>query len=123
TILSDVERIATARRHQPRHAVDAIVDVAERARLLAITPDVDLRCARELRRGDLAADRGRRLFASAAPRAERTEDVVEARNARLDRVVLAVVRAQPLRDQLLPAVGVLRLRRIRIVFLEGRRLG
>ena len=68
------------------------------------------RSAGQLGDGDLAAHRGRRLLAAAVPGAERAEDVVEAHDARLEAVVLAVVRAEPLGDQLLPAVGVLRRR-------------
>ena len=64
--------------HQPVDALDAVVDVAERARLLAVAPDLDLDVAGQLRDGHLAADRRRRLLAAAVPGAERPEDVVEA---------------------------------------------
>src|SRR6185503_9183367 len=122
-IRTEIQRLAVVRCHQPLDALEAVADVAERSRLLAVAPDVDLALAGQLRRRHLAAHRRRRLLASAVPGAERTVDVVEAHDARLDPVVLTVMRAEPLCDQLLPAVGVLRLGRVGVFFLQRRHRG
>ena len=78
---------------QPDRAVDAVVDVHERARLLAVAPDLDLVLARQLGGDHLAADRGRRLLAAAVVGAVRPVDVVVARDPGRDAVVLAEVAA------------------------------
>src|SRR5437667_6074821 len=59
-ILAEIERLAEVRAHQSVDALHAVVDVAVRARLLAVTPHVD--DVLVLGQGDLAADRGRRLL-------------------------------------------------------------
>src|SRR3989441_5385169 len=111
TVLPEVDRIAIGGLHQAFEARDAVVDVAERPRLLAVSPDLDLVHARQLRDGHLAAHRGRRLLAPAAPRPERAEDVVEPYDAGVETVVISVVEAETLGHQLLQPVGDLRLRR------------
>ena len=108
---------------QPDRAVGAVVDVHERAGLLAVAPDLDLVLARELGGDDLAADRGRRLLAAAVVGAFRAVDVVVARDAGGDAVVLAVVARHALAEQLLPAVAVLRQGGIGVLFLERGDVG
>src|SRR5262245_738298 len=90
-VLSEIERLAIARLHQPVQAFDAVVYVAERSRLLAVAPDLDLVVTLQPGNGDLAAQCGRRFFAPAIPRAERSKDVVEANDADVEAVVLAVM--------------------------------
>src|SRR5436309_11196029 len=41
-VLAEIERVVISGRHHAREAVEAVVDVAERARLLAVAPDLDL---------------------------------------------------------------------------------
>ena len=108
---------------QPDRAVDAVVDVHERAGLLAVAPDLDLVLARQLGVDHLAADRGRRLLAAAVTGAVRAVDIVVARDPGRDAVVLAEVAAHALAEQLLPAVAVLRHRRIGVLFLERGDVG
>src|SRR5688572_25094437 len=122
-ILAEVERLPAVRRHQTHQPFDAVVDVAERPRLLAVAPNFDVGGASEFRGRDFSAQRRRCLLASAVPRAERSEDVVEPHDARVEAVVLAVVDAQALGDQLLPAVCILRLRRIGIRLLQRLDIG
>src|SRR6266513_3144873 len=86
TVLTEIDRLLIARLHQQPQALDAVVDVAERTRLLAVAPDLDLTRAGQLGAGDLAAHRRRRFLASAVPRAERADDVVEADDAHVDAV-------------------------------------
>src|SRR5688572_11872539 len=99
-------------------ALEAVGDVHERAGLLAVAPDLDLVLAGHLGLDDLAADRGGGLLAAAFPGAERAVDVVEARDARRDLPVLAEVAAHALGEELLPAVAVLRHRRVGVLFLQ-----
>ena len=46
---ADIDRPGEVRAHQPRRALEAFVDIEERAGLLAVAPDLDLAAARELR--------------------------------------------------------------------------
>src|SRR5690349_8041711 len=82
---ADIDRPREIRAHQAKRALDAFVDIEEGARLLAIAPDVD--GAAVARFGDLAAERRRCFLAAALPGPFRTEDVVIARDPRLDAVV------------------------------------
>ena len=108
---------------QPDRAVGAVVDIHERAGLLAVAPDLDLVLARQLGGDHLAADRGRRLLAAAVIGAFGAVDIVVARHPGGDAVVLAVVAGHALAEQLLPAVAVLRHRRIGVLFLERGDVG
>src|SRR6266536_6631537 len=74
----DVERLPVVRPHQAVDALDAVVDVAERAGLPAVPPDLDLVAG--LGQGDLAAHGRRSLLAAAVIGAVRPVDVVEARD-------------------------------------------
>ena len=98
------------RSHQLVDSFDTVIDVAERTGLLAVTPYFDLVISGQLRGGNLATERGWRLFATALLGTIGPEDVVEADDPRFQIVVFAVMGAEPLGDQLFPAVGILRLR-------------
>ena len=90
-ILSEIQRLAVVGRHQPLDPFEAVADIAERSRLLAVAPDIDLALAGELRRRHLVAHRGRRLLAPPVPRPERPVDVVEADDARAASSVLRLM--------------------------------
>src|SRR5205823_3203570 len=68
-ILTEVEWLCTIRPHQPINALEAIIDIAERTRLLTIPPDLHLALTTELRSGDLAAEGSGCFLATALPRA------------------------------------------------------
>src|SRR5262249_6000947 len=119
-VAADVERLDNVARRQLERARGAVVDVHEGAGLLAVAPDLDLVLARQLGGDHLAADRGRRLLAAAVIGAVRAVDVVVARHPRGHAEVLAEVPRHALAEQLLPAVAVLRHRRIGILLLERR---
>ena len=72
---------------------------------------------------DLAAHRRGRLLAPALPRAQRAEDVVEADDTGREVVILAVVAAEELGDELLPPIAVLGLGRKGVLLAQGRHLG
>ena len=122
-ILPQVEGRVVPRAHQAEQPFQAIVDVTERAGLLAVPPDLHLSAARELRPRHLAAQRGGYLLATALPGAERPEDVVKANDPGLDVVLLPIVLAQSLADQLFPTVGILGRCRIGVFFLKRRHRG
>mmetsp|Transcript_8562 Transcript_8562/g.21288 ORF Transcript_8562/g.21288 Transcript_8562/m.21288 type:complete len:419 (+) Transcript_8562:572-1828(+) len=116
---ADVEGLGEVGEHELDDAVDGVVDVAERACLLAVAPHLELRL-----RGDaLAAEGGGGLLAAALPGAEGPVDVVEAADAGLHAEVLAVVDGELLRGELLEAVGVLGLCRPGVGLLEARVVG
>src|SRR5712691_9713564 len=121
TVLTEVERLAKVRPHQPGDALHAVVDVAVGPRLLAIAPHVDHVLL--LGEGDLAADGRRRLLATAVVGPERAEDVVEADRPGLEAEVVGVVAAHPLGVELLPAIAVLGAGRVGVFFLERRDVG
>ena len=110
-------------RHERLGAVHAVIDVHEAPRLLAVAPDLDLTLPRHKRGDHFAADRGRRLFPSAVIGPVRPVDVVIARHARRQSIVLGKMAAHPLAEQLLPAISVLRHRRIRIGLLQRKDIG
>ena len=105
--------------HQPQHALHTVVNEAERARLLPVTPHLKV-SGRSQR---LATEGGGRLLAAALPRAVGTVDVVEAGHAHLDAKVLLVVHTQLLADQLLQAVRVLGLCGPGVALLQRRDIG
>ena len=120
-ILAEVQRLAEARTHEAVDSLDAIVDVAVRAGLQTVAPHLDL--AAVGRQRDLTANRRRRLLATSVVGAERSEDVVEANDARLETEVFLVVAAVALHVELLPAVAILGVGRIRVLLFEGRHVG
>ena len=113
---AEVQRLVVIGVHQPVDALDAVVDVAERPRLLAVAPHLDRRAV--IRERHLPAQRRRRLLAPAVVGAARPVDVVEPHDPRLERELRRVVPAQQLAEQLLPAVGILRGRRERVLLAE-----
>src|SRR5579862_5440356 len=104
------------RPHQPANAFDAIVDVAIRARLRAITPHFDLTAIGG--EGDFAANSGWGFFAAAIVGAEWTEDVVEAGDASFQAEVFGVMSALALAEELLPAIAIFGISGIRVFFFE-----
>ena len=111
---TDVHRLGEVALGETQDALDAIVDVGERARLLTVTPHFDFAFSRR----SLTAERRRRLFATALPRAVRTVNVVESTDARLNTKILLVVLVHFLARELFETVRVLRLRRPRARFLQ-----
>ena len=109
--------------HDAVDAVEAVVDVAERAGLLAVAPDLDAHVAAVLGLEDLAAHRGGRLLATAEPGAVGTVDVVEAGDVGLQAALRPVLLAEHLADELLPAVAALGHGRIGVGLLERDDLG
>jgi hypothetical protein len=109
---AEIERLVEVATHQANDAFYTVIDVAEGAGLRSVAPHLDGPARSDFR--NLSADRRGRLFAPTLPGSERALDVVKADDPRLYPVVFAVVCAEPLGDQLLPAVGILRLRRIGI---------
>src|SRR5262249_55412893 len=71
---ADIERTGQGGAGEGKRALHTLIDIEERTRLLAVAPKFDLAAVAGL--GDLPADRGRRLFAPAAPRAVGAEDIV-----------------------------------------------
>ena len=65
-VAADVQRLGVVGTRQAQDALDAVVDQAERARLLAIAPHLHLTA--DTGHGGLAAKRGRRLLAATLPR-------------------------------------------------------
>src|SRR5208337_1467870 len=90
-LLPEVERLVMVRSHQLVDSLDAVIDVAEGARLRAVAPDFDLASSPQFRVRNLAAECCRRLFATALPGAVRPEHVVETDDTRFHAVVFAVV--------------------------------
>ena len=105
--------------HDQVDAVQAVVDVAERARLAPVAPDLDAQVAAVLGLEDLAAHRGGGLLAAPEPGAVGAVDVVEAGDVGLQAALRPVLLAEHLGDQLLPAVAALGHGRVGIRFLEG----
>src|SRR5688500_14796797 len=122
-VASQIERVGDVACHDRVRAKEAIVDVHEAARLFAVAPDLDLAGSIELRPDDLAANSRRRLLPTAVIGAKGAVDVVIARHARLQAEVFSEVAAHPLAEELLPAIAVLRHRRVRVLFLERDYVG
>ena len=100
---SDVHRPRETRRsHQPQRRVEAFLHEEERSGLKTVAPDIDLAAIRRL--GDLAADRGGRLFAPAGPGAFWPEDVVIARDAAFHAMVAVVGEVDPFGEEFFPTV-------------------
>src|SRR5882757_1343989 len=117
-IRAEVERLSIIRSHDAMNALDAIIDIHERAGLLAIPPYLDL--AGVWSACDLAAHRRRRLFTAAVIGAQRAIYVVEAHNARGETVVFHIILAEFLRVELLEAITFFRLRGKRVLLAQRR---
>ena len=66
-VLAEIQRLVVIGSHQTEEALHAVVDVTERSRLLAVSPDLNFRIARQFRNGDLATQSGRCFFTAALP--------------------------------------------------------
>src|SRR5579872_22187 len=117
---SQVERFNHVRVHDHLRALEAIVDVHEAARLVAVTPDRNFRVAFRLCLNYLAADSSRSFFAATRPRSVWTINVVIPRHPRTKTVIFAEVTAHALGKEFLPSVTVLGIGRIRIFFSQSR---
>ncbi len=81
---ANVDRLAHIAAHQSQHTLHAVVDEAEGARLLAVTPHLKHIAAHN----GLATERCWGLFATTLPSTVRAVDVVEATEAELNAKVL-----------------------------------
>src|SRR5262249_16936344 len=106
-VRAEVERASIVRSHDAMNTFDAIVDVHERAGLPAVSPDLDR--AWTLGARDLSAHRRRCLFTTAIVGAERSVNILEAHDTRVEAVVFHVVLAEFLSVELFEAVTLLRL--------------
>src|SRR5207245_11394861 len=79
---AEVDRLLDPAVHDPIDATDAVIDVHEAARLVALAPDLNLVVATKLCLDDLAANGSGRLLPAAVPSAVRAVDVVETAAAR-----------------------------------------
>src|SRR5690606_32765691 len=98
----DIHRPREIGSHQTQCSLYALVDVEERPRLLAVTPDFDFAALRRNRH--LSAERSGRLLATTFPRPLRAEDIVVTCDSHLHSIVPGVCEIQPLAEQLLPTV-------------------
>src|SRR5699024_11055528 len=99
---------------QADRPLDALVDVEERASLLAVAPHLDftaILCA-----GYFAAKGCWRFFATPFPSAFRAKNVVITRHAYFHAVVAREGEVEALAEQLFPAVFAVRSRRVGGVF-------
>src|SRR6266576_5830411 len=90
--------------HEALDAFHAVVNKAIGARLKAVAPDLDLPAI--LHERDLPTDRRRRLLPATVVCPERTVDIVETDHPRLEPVVLEVVPALTLGEELFPTIPV-----------------
>src|ERR1044072_196040 len=111
-VLAEVKGFMKIRTHQPVEAFHTVFDITKGAGLLAVAPDVDGVFPGKLGISDLAAKGGRGFFAPAFPGAFFAKDVMEPDGPRLQPVIITIMVAKDLADELLTAIGVLRLRRI-----------
>src|SRR4030095_9092726 len=95
-----------------------IIYVTKGASLFAIPPNLNFRVAGQLSDSDFPAHGGRRLLPATIPGSQWSEDIVKTHYAGFKPVILSIVRAQPLSNQLLPAVGILWLGPLSIFFLK-----
>src|SRR5262249_77856 len=122
-ILAQIERLIIVRLHQLVETSHAVIDITKRARLISVAPNLYLGIATELGYGHLPTEGSWRFLAPSLPRPQRTKDVMKTYNPGLNLIFLAVVQAQPLCDKFLPAIGVLRLRRISVSFTNRAAIG
>nr|WP_245735307.1 hypothetical protein [Thermodesulforhabdus norvegica] len=102
--------------HKFVNLFQAVVNMKEGARLVAVTPDFDLIAI--LRQGNLPTKGGRCFLLAPFIGPQRTVYVVEAGHPGFQAVVLAIVLTE-----LLQAVALLGLRRPGVLLLEGRKIG
>ncbi len=120
-VAAQIERMRVIGEHKTVDALHAIIDVEERAGLVAIAPDFDfvaVVCQR-----DFAAQGCRGFFPPAFVFAQGTVDVVEAGNTDLHAVIFRVVLAELFREELFPAVSLFGVRRVGVLFPQWGDLG
>src|SRR5579872_1011545 len=118
---AEVEGLAMVRGHQADQAFDAIIHVHVGTRLMAVAPDLDLAAIFRVR--DFTGDRSRRLLLAAVVGSQRTVNVVEADDARLEFVIAVVVAAKLFGEELLPTVARLGIGGIGVLFLQRNEIG
>src|SRR5262245_47296364 len=111
-IAADIQRLIDLTRHQAQCSFKTVIDEGEAARLSSVAPDVDRARTGELGLNHLAADGCRGFLAATVVCAIRAVDVVIAGHASGESEILLEMTAEPLAEQLLPAVAVLRHRRV-----------
>src|SRR5438270_9704370 len=114
----NIDRPRKVRVHQSAHAFDTVVDVEERASLLAVTPDLNLTTGTGL--SDLAADSRGSLFPTALPCPFRAKDIVKTCDANLDTKVPGIGKIEALAEQLFPSIFAVRCSRIGRSFRADR---
>src|SRR5437867_4410985 len=115
---TQIDGLLDLARRDRSSALDAIVDVHERAGLLTAPPDRDFARAGEHGLDALAADGRWRLLAAALPRAVRAVHIVIAGHSRDQPEILAKMPAHALGKEFLPPVSILRHRGIGILLFE-----
>src|SRR5581483_1535861 len=113
-----VERFENIARQDRLRPMNAVIDIHETARLMAVSPNLDLVLPGKLGLDHLAADRSRGLLPAAIVGAMRPVDIVITRHAGVEAEILAEMPAHALAEQLFPAVSILRHRGIGVAFLE-----
>src|ERR1700675_1085554 len=99
---------------------NAIIDVAERPCLLAVTPNVNFIQAFKLCSCNFTTQRCRRSLSSIQPRCEWAEDVVKSNNPSLKSVFQPIMNAEAFTQKLFPSVRILRCCWIGIFLLQGK---
>src|SRR5215472_8556554 len=96
--------------------MQAVIDVHEAARLLSIAPYFDFQVTREFGVDDFPANGCRRFLAAAIPGSIGTIDIMKASHACGYAKILPEMAAHPLAKKLFPAISVLGLSRIGVLF-------
>ena len=116
---AQIERVADVALHDFGRPLDAVVDVHEASRLLAVAPNFNFTRFVFLGLDHLPADRGGRFFAASIVRAVRAVYVVIADHPCLQLKILSEMAAHPFTKQLFPSVPVLWHSRIRVRLLQS----
>ena len=109
--------------HNGLGSVEAVVDVLEAAGLESVAPDLDLLGTTQLGGNHLAANGGGGFLASAIEGAVRSVDVVVTRDAGLDAEVFHEVAAHAFGEKFLPAVAVLGVGGVGVLFFQAGVVG
>src|SRR5256885_7819476 len=118
---ADIGRARQRRMGQAIDPVNHVIDVRVGTNGLAVTPHLDGAAVAGL--GDLAADRGGRLFPPTGPRALGSVAILEPRDPDLHPVLATERERHALGIKLLPPVLVIGVRRIRLVLGQLRLTG
>src|SRR5260221_3020517 len=100
-------------------AFQAIIDIHETPRLMAITPDLNRSVTLIERRNHLPANGSRSFLASSIPGSERTVHIMKPGDERFHTALRPIFLAEHFRHQLLPTVTSLRHRRVSVGLLQG----